>query len=127
HRALFGNAVQSWLTAALTAAIALFVTLLARRLLVSRLGKLAERTTNQIDDMIVDVIRETRTWVLVVFALLLGTAHLSLPYRNLIAQGMRLVFLWQAAVWAVSAVTFWVKHCLEHRTGTHDRTRVAMI
>ena len=56
---------------------------------------------NQMDDMVVDMIRETRTWVLVAFALLLGSAHLRLPYANWIAQGMKLVFLWQAAVWAV--------------------------
>jgi small-conductance mechanosensitive channel len=40
---------------------------------------------------------------------------------------IKLVVLWQAALWSVAAISFWVKQYLAHRTGTHDRTSVAMI
>lgn len=129
HRTFLDNSLQAWLIAAATAAIALLVGLVLRRVLVSRLGKLAERTTNHIDDVIVEMLKETRTWVLVAIAILIALSPLHLTPRigNAIAPATKLVVLWQAAVWAVAAITFWIEHQLKHRTGTHDRTSVAMI
>jgi len=49
-RQFLHNSIQAWLTGAVTAAIAFVIALLLRRVLVSRLGALAARTTNQIDD-----------------------------------------------------------------------------
>jgi small-conductance mechanosensitive channel len=123
------NTLRVWLTGALTAAIVFIVALLVRRVLVSRLGALAAKTTNQIDDMIVDLIRETRTWVLFVVALFIGFAQLTMSARaaTYFQSAAKLVVLWQAAVWAAAAVGFWVKYYLEHRTATHDRASIAMI
>ncbi|MGE5098666.1 MAG: mechanosensitive ion channel family protein [Deltaproteobacteria bacterium] len=128
-RQFLGNSVQAWLTASLTAAILFVVLILIRQLLVSRLGKLAARTTNQIDDMIVALIGETRAWVLLVVALYVGLSPLKLPPRAemYLPPVAKLVLLWQAAVWGVGAITFWVKHHLEHRSGTGDRAGIAMI
>ncbi|HEY4128993.1 MAG TPA: mechanosensitive ion channel domain-containing protein, partial [Gemmatimonadaceae bacterium] len=129
HREFLHNSVQAWLTGALTAAIVLFVGLLARRMLVARLGKIASRTTNHIDDMVVAMAAETRAWVIIAFAIFAGIGPLYLPPRlaGTVAPAMKLVFLWQSAVWCVAGVTFWVRHQLETRTGTHDRTSIAMI
>jgi small-conductance mechanosensitive channel len=128
HRTFLNNSLQAWLTVALTGAITLLVLLVARRVLVSRLGKLALRTTNQIDDMVVDMLGRTRTWVLVSMSVLSAIAPLSLgrvtPY---LPPVIKLVVLWQAALWSVAAISFWVEQYLAHRTGTHDRTSVAMI
>src|SRR5678815_4626271 len=100
-----------------------------RRVLVSRLGALAARTTNQIDDMIVELIRETRTWVLLVVALFVGFAQLSMSARaaTYFQSVTKLVVLWQTAVWGAAAVGFWVKYYLTHRTATHDRASIAMV
>jgi small-conductance mechanosensitive channel len=129
HRVFLGNPLEAWLTAALTATILFVVLLIVRRLLVSRLGKLAARTTNQIDDMIVALIGETRAWVLLVLAVYIGFSPLKLPPRVelYLSPAAKLVLLWQAAIWGVGAITFWVKHHLEHRTGTSDRAGIAMI
>jgi small-conductance mechanosensitive channel len=129
HQELVHNSLQAWLSAALTAAIVLFVSLVVRRLLVTRLGVISARTSNYLDTMAVEVIAQTRTWVLVVFALLVGASELVLPARvePYVARAGKLVFLWQAAVWGVAAITFWVKHHLEHRQATQDRSSIAMI
>jgi small-conductance mechanosensitive channel len=129
HREFLRNSVQAWLTGALTAAIVLFIGLLARRLLVARLGTIASRTTNHIDDMVVSMIGETRVWVIIAFAIFAGLAPLYLPPRleGAVAPAMKLVFLWQAAVWGVAGVAFWVRHQLDTRTGTHSHTSIAMI
>jgi small-conductance mechanosensitive channel len=123
------NTVRAWLTGALTAAVVLLVGLIARRLLVARLGKVASRTTNQIDDMIVGMIARTKTWFVVALALLAGLAPLTLPPRLAMLFGptTKLVFLSQIGLWCAAGIEFWVKHQLEHRTGTHDRTSIAMI
>jgi small-conductance mechanosensitive channel len=96
---------------------------------VSRLGTLAARTTNQIDDMIVALIGETRASILLVLAVYVGLAPLRLPPRveMYLPPAAKLVLLWQAAIWGVGAIAFWVKHHLEHRTGTADRAGIAMI
>lgn len=129
HRTFLSNTLQAWLIAALTAAITLFVALVARRVLVSRLGKLAERTTNTVDDMVVAMLKETRTWVLVAASILAAMSPLYFhPFiATRIGPTLKLVALWQLAVWTIAAISFWIDQQLEHRTGTHDRTSVAMI
>ena len=129
QRQLLENSLRAWLTGAATAAVVFVIALVVRRVLVSRLGALAARTTNQIDDMIVELIRETRTWVLLVVALFVGFAQLSMSARaaTYFQSLAKLVVLWQAAVWGAAAVGFWVKHYLERRTATHDRASIAMV
>jgi small-conductance mechanosensitive channel len=124
-----GNTVDAWLTAALTAAVALLVTIVLRRLLISRLGQLAERTTTHVDDMVVEMLKATRTWVLVAVAVLIALSPLRFPptIARGLAPALKLVVLWQVALWAVAAIAFWVTHHMERRTGTHDRTSVAML
>ena len=129
QRQFLANSLQLWLTGALTAAIAFVIGLLVRRVLVSRLGALASRTTNQIDDMIVELIRQTRTWVLLVVSLFVGFAPLSMSARAAAycQSAIKLVVLWQAAMWGAAAVGFWVKYYMEHRTATQDRASIAMV
>src|SRR5579872_1809953 len=129
HRQFFNNSVQTWLGAGLAAAVALIIGLIARRLLVSRLAVLAKRTSGHIDDMLVELIAGTRTWVLVALAILIGAAQLVLPPRieRFIDPVWRLVLLWQAAIWGVCAIRFWAQLHLERRTTSQERTSVAMI
>ena len=58
------NSLREWLTAAITAGAVFVVAIALRSVLVKRLGALAERTTNHVDDMVVAVIAETRVWVI---------------------------------------------------------------
>ena len=129
QREFLHNSLQAWLTAALTAAVVLFVGLVARRLLLSRIGALASRTTNQIDDMVVGMMGKTQTWFLIALALFAGLGPLTLPHRLavVIVPGIKLVFLWQAGLWLAGAIEFWIKRHLHRRTTTQDRTSIAMI
>jgi small-conductance mechanosensitive channel len=97
--------------------------------LITRIGRLAERTTTHIDDVIVEMLQATRTWVLVAVAVLVAVSPLSFPpaIGHRLDPAFKLVVLWQAAVWSVAAIGFWVRHQMQRRTGTHDRTSVAMI
>jgi len=123
------NSLKAWLTAVISAVVLFVLLLLLRRLLVSRLGALAARTTNQFDDMAVELIKRTRTWVLVAVALFFGLRGLTWPdtFSRYLDSTARLVLLWQVGLWGAAGISFWVKHYLGERATTSDRTSVAMI
>ncbi|MEP6493457.1 MAG: mechanosensitive ion channel domain-containing protein [bacterium] len=122
------NPVETWLSAVLTAAILFVVLLVVRRLASSHLGKISARTTNQIDDMVFAMITGTRTWVLLVIAVLTGVHSLDLGrLSDFHGPATRLVILWQAAVWGGAAVNFWVNHHLTNRGTAGDKASIAMI
>ena len=52
-RTFLGNSVRAWIIAAITATVMFFALLALRALITSRIGKVAERTTNRFDDMAV--------------------------------------------------------------------------
>ena len=124
----FHNSLQAWLIAAATTAGLFVVFLLVRHLLVSRIGALAARTTNHIDDMLVDVLSQTRRWVLFALAIYLASLPLTLArIEQYLHPTAKLVLLWQAALWGTAAITFWVKYYMQHRTTSTDRTSIAMV
>lgn len=129
ERQFLHNPLQVWLTAGITTAVVAVLGLLLRKLLASRLGVLAARTTNQFDDMAVELIHDTRAWVIAALAIFAGLSQLAMPDREAkyLESIAKLVLLWQAAVWGGSAITFWLKHYLTHRTATQDRASIAMI
>jgi small-conductance mechanosensitive channel len=126
---LFDNSLQAWLIGAGTAAVAFVALMLVRRMLLTRIGRMAERTTNHIDDMVVGVVENTRPWVLLALSLYLGALPLQLgAYERYLRSGAKLIVLWQAALWAGSAVSFWVTRYMRNRTtATNDRTSIAMV
>ena len=123
------NTLREWMTAAIVAVVVFVVGIALRELLVKRVGALAERTTNHVDDMVVELIAKTRAWVIAVFALMSGIAQLTLPPRIELIFGpfSKLVFLWQTALWGAAAVGFWVKYYSMNRTASNDRASVTMI
>jgi small-conductance mechanosensitive channel len=124
----YHNSLQAWLTAGLTVVGGFLVLVLLRRLVVSRLGAIAARTPNNIDDMFVEVVAKTRTWVLGALALYFALLPLTLPkIEPYLHPTAKLVLLWQAALWGSAGVTFWVKHYMTRRTATSDRASIAMI
>ena len=129
ERQFLHNPLQVWLTAGITTAVIIVLGLLLRRLLASRLGTIAARTTNHLDDMVVELIRDTRAWIIIALALFAGLSQLAMPDREAkyLESIAKLVLLWQAAVWGGSAITFWLKHYLTHRTTTQDRASIAMV
>lgn len=128
-RQFLHNSLQAWLLAGITAAVVLVLGVLLRQLLVSRIGAIAARTSNQVDDMFVELIRDTRTWIIVALALFAGLTQLAMPDRiaKYLEAAAKLALLWQAALWGASAITFWLKHYLTHRTTSQDRASIAMI
>src|SRR5262249_42241609 len=103
--------------------------LVLKHLAVARFGKVAKGTTNRYDDMVVAVLARTQTWVLLVFALIVGFGGLTLGgvASTFLAPTAKLVLLFQVAIWGSAAIAFWVKHYLDNRAAAGERASIAMI
>ncbi len=128
HNQILGSSLREWLVATITATALFVVFLVAKRLVVHRLQRVAKGTSNRYDDMVVAVLARTRTWVLLAFSLIVGFGPLSLPrIGQFFAPAAKLFLLWQVALWGSAAIAFWVKHHLDNRTTAGERASVAMI
>lgn len=129
RRGFYNNSLETWLTAALTAAVLFFIFALSRRLLLARLTEVTARTERRIDAIVTAVVRATRIWVLLVISILIGADSLSLGgYDVRLFKFAVLVLLWQTAIWGGAAIAAWAKVRLERQpTDTADHASVAMI
>ena len=129
HRVWYHNSVQAWLISAALAAAVFLVLLVTRRVLVARMGQLAAKTTNRLDDLFVDLLARTRWYVLLFVALDLAMRSLTLPadQKSLLADAAKLVLLLQAALWGSAAINFWVRGNVAQHTSSSDRASVAMM
>ncbi|GMQ82251.1 MAG: mechanosensitive ion channel family protein [Rhodothermia bacterium] len=84
---------------------------LARRLLFGRFSKLAERTKNQIDDVIAELLRQTKGFFLLIIGLYFSAEILTqdAPSVDIILRLVFLVLLFQIGIWASSLIEQWAK------------------
>jgi small-conductance mechanosensitive channel len=122
-----GSSLWQWATAAGIVLVVFLSLLLVRRLIVRRLGRMARRTTTGLDDVAVQVARRTRTLLVLVPALWLGSLELSLPPdadRVLRGVAALAVFL-QIALWVSVAIDLWVERAQRRRL-EEDASSVAL-
>ena len=125
----FGNSLRAWATAAGIAAIVYLALILVQRILVSRLGKLAERTENDWDDAVVDLVRNTKPFFFGSIALIAALRGLIVSraiYGPLHAV-LELLILLQIGLWATGIIAFLVERSLSKRRETADRIGVAAV
>jgi small-conductance mechanosensitive channel len=103
-----GNSILTWLIAVGVAILAFLCLLFLRKILRSRLHRLAKATETDLDDLVVDLIKRTKTILLLAIALFIGSFVLSLPERTsaIIARITTLVFLLQAGIWASAILVY---------------------
>ena len=75
----FGNSLRAWAIAGGVMMAVIVGLELARGLIVRRLGKLAGRTANPIDDLLVDLARRIKLFGVAAVGLYIGTRFLVLP------------------------------------------------
>jgi small-conductance mechanosensitive channel len=122
-----GSSLWQWATAAGIVLAAFLSLLLVRRLIVRRLGRIAGRTATGLDDIAVQVARRTRTLLVLVPALWLGSLELDLPPavdRVMRGAAALAVFL-QVALWASVAIDLWVERAQRRRL-EEDASSVAL-
>ena len=102
---VLGNSLKAWLIAAAAFVVTLTGLWLVKKVVVSRLGRLAARTGTTIDDAAVDLIGLTKAWLLLAVAVYAGSIFLALPERAaaLIGSVAAIALIAQSGLW-VSAI-----------------------
>jgi small-conductance mechanosensitive channel len=122
-----GSSTRQW-TTAVGIALAVFLALLVlRRLIVRRLGRRAARTPGSVVDIAVDLARRTRSLLILIPAVWLGSLSLQVsPEVSRVLKGAAevAVFL-QVALWASLALDLWVTRT-QRRQLERDATSVAL-
>lgn len=124
-----GNSTRDWLIAALVAAVVYIVLAVARRVLITRLGALAERTETEIDDAIVDLIKNTRPFFLAAVAVGAAMRGLAIHTKLVgpLSALLQLLVLVQVGLWTAGLIEFLVGRALTKRREAADRIGIAAV
>ncbi len=113
----FGNTLETWLTALAVAAGTFFVLKIFQTVILHRLAAAAEKTATDLDDIVVHMLRGTRTLFLLLVSAYAGTYALTLPppTTRLVQTLLVLGLLLQGAIWGTSVITFWLGRMMKRR------------
>jgi small-conductance mechanosensitive channel len=109
---LLGITLVNWaLVVAVTVGSYLAMTL-ALRFALQRAGRVAEHTANRVDDVAVEILRGTKSWLIALASLLIGLSLLDLPDRwsARVGQLWFLAVALQVALWANTAIGVGLRH-----------------
>ena len=129
----YGNTLGTWLLAVGIFAAAVAVLLLMKRLVIGRFFRLASRTPNEIDNVIVELLKRTKVSVLVILALAGVTlVLLVLPasVRTAIKFVAVVALFFQGMSWGNAIISYWVSHYAARRgmtTGSSAGTVGALV
>lgn len=99
-------------------AVLLFFTLvLVRRILAARLAKIAPRTTTLADDLVLDLVRNSKTSFFALSGIYLGLSLLPIPARfhTIAEKGFVLFALLQFGSWSSVGINFWITRYLRKK------------
>jgi small-conductance mechanosensitive channel len=117
HTTVAGVSLASLALGIGAAMLAYVLMSLALRIALSHLTRVAERTTNRADDMLVEVLAGTNRWLLALVAILVGVGMLDLPDRwsSRVGQLWFIALALQVALWANRCVSIGLRrHALKH-------------
>lgn len=108
---LFGNSIERWLIALGIALLVFFGLLLIRRVIRTKLQKIATKNKLKIDDFLANLISSVKIWFFVFIALAVGLLFINLPesWNNSIKIALTIGFSLQIASWANASTDFFVR------------------
>lgn len=112
-----GNMLQDWLMAVCILTAVFFVLKIIHRIAISRLSKLAATTDNQLDDLLVSMLKETKFFILLIASAYVASYAITLkPSVALLWQkAVILMLIIQGGLWASTGVKFWLSLILQKR------------
>ena len=115
--AFLGNPPAAWLKAMGLAVAGFLLLLLVDRQVLRRLARFVSRTENPWDDLVVDLVDHIRLPTWVALALWAGVQALDLtPWATeRLGQGLRVVLLYQGAIWSNAAIGFVLARLVRQR------------
>ncbi|MGA7616799.1 MAG: mechanosensitive ion channel family protein [Thermoanaerobaculia bacterium] len=118
----YGNSIRAWLIAAGVIVVSLLLVGLIRSFLARKLSR-AKETATDIDDLVLDLTRRTRIFLLFFPVLFFALRALELPHKaDAVLRDIAIVaFLLQAGIWANGLVVYWLTRYkrakIEHDAG----------
>ncbi len=111
----YANPVRAWLVALGVSVIVFSALKIVKAVLIKNLEKLSVRTENTIDDLVVELLKDSHNSLFITFSLLIGSVVLDLPNKlhHLITVLPILVMLWQAGTWGNKIISFGLKRYVE--------------
>jgi small-conductance mechanosensitive channel len=105
-----GNTLQNWLIAVSVLVVTFSVLKAIQRVAISKLSKLAAATDNQIDDLIVNMLKQTKFLILLVASAYIASYAITIkPSIAAVWQkAVILILIVQGGLWAGAGVTFWL-------------------
>lgn len=116
-RVFLGNTLIQWITALVIIALVMVVLQVLRRVLIVRVRKLTDQTANQVDDLALNLVDNTRAYLVFLGALYFGTLVLNLPTEAALALRTTAIIalLIQAALWGNQLISFFLTHFVRRR------------
>jgi small-conductance mechanosensitive channel len=121
---ILGNRAGNWLASVIILVVVLALLRILRSILVRHLGRLARRTQTQVDDLLVELLGRTRSFLLFFIAVYVGSFALHLPEAHLhvIRTLAVIALLLQSALWGNHLITFGLSRYLQSMKGEDAST-----
>jgi small-conductance mechanosensitive channel len=111
------NTMQSWLIAVCVLIVVFTALKIIQRIVIGRLSKLAAATDNQIDDLLIDMLKNTKFFILLVasayvaaYAITLKPSIMALWHKVVV-----LLLIIQGGLWASASISFWLGLTIQKR------------
>ncbi|MGB5216922.1 MAG: mechanosensitive ion channel family protein [Smithella sp.] len=117
QRVYIGNTLQSWLIAACILIVVFTVLKIILRVAIHKLTKLAAATENQIDDLLVETLKKTKFFVLLVASAYLASYAITLKpsIAVLWQKAVILILILQLGLWTSAGISFWLGRTIRKR------------
>lgn len=108
NRLYLGNSLKSWLVAIGVAALAYLVLAVMKRVFYRKAKRLSEKTATEYDDLLAELIRQTRYFFLLSLSVYWGSKLLHLPPAsvNFLAKLLIIAVIFQGAIWGAAVFEF---------------------
>jgi len=120
---IYGNTVRSW-GLALALSLLLYLAIgIGKRSVVKKLEKVAQLTSTRLDDLLLVLIRRTRSGIVLVVSMFLGLQLLTLPepLMSLFTKIALLVFLVQIGIWGSFLISDWLENYVAGKAENRER------
>jgi len=109
--------LQDWVIAVCILMAVCFTLKIAQRIAINRLSKLAASTDTQIDDLLVNILKQTKFFILLTASAYVASQAITLKpsVAVLWQKAVILILIIQGGLWAAAGVKFWLNLILRKR------------
>lgn len=117
--------LEGWIRALIVATLSYLVIDLVSRFLTRRITALSQRTKGRVDDVIAAALAGTKSFLILLFAILIGlhTLDFSDKVELRLSQALVIVIGIQAAIWLNRAINTWMEKVVDPNTDPALRNR----